>query len=403
MEEKTCYYCGTRYPKDKECCPLCGQKETIAEEIDEIPADFKPTVQSSLPEEETYSVPRRRRKKRKNLFATLLCVILALSVIACTLWILHTIGILSFRPAPTDDTSLNLPVETDNMPENPPITAILAEPENIHFSAAGQKKRLHISYVSEDSSAADPAVPITYLSADPAVAFVSEDGEVTAVAEGETTITAQYAQFTAECSVICDFDEIEPAAPDTTEDPSRGEADGDPSNEPPAESTQEVSLSTTDFTLFSAGEKAKITVRNAPSGAETAWSSKNESIATVSGGVVTAVAPGTTTVTANVGGKTLSCIVRCRFSADSEPIVTQTSDGVSLSHEDVTLRRPDETFQIRLLSGDTGLSNVTWSTTNASVCTVDADGTVHAVGTGTAKIVAAYNGSSYSCIVRCSF
>ena len=412
MKEKTCYYCGTKYPYEEECCPVCGQKETVPEEIDEIPADLKPTAQPSQTEEEPVAVPRRRRKRGKNLLATLICILLALAVIACALWILNSIGILSFRPAPTDDSSLDLPVETTETSDIPQITGIKAIPDSMRFSAAGQKNRLLISFIPEEVTSGDPAVKTSFVSADPAVASVSEEGEVTAVAEGETTITAHYNDFTAECTVICMFGEITPEAPEVTDAQSESEANK-PEEEKPAEEKPEetkpdeapsdVSLSKTDFTLFSAGEKAKISVQNAPSGAVIVWSSKNDSIAAVSEGVVTAVAPGNTTITATVGGKTLSCIVRCRFEAGTQPIVTQTADGTALSHEDVTLRRSDETFKIRLLNGETAVSGVAWSSTNSAVCTVDADGTVHAVGAGTAKIIASYNGSSYSCIVRCGF
>ena len=43
------------------------------------------------------------------------------------------------------------------------------------------------------------------------------------------------------------------------------------------------------------------------------WSSDNSGVATVSNGVVTAVTPGTATITCTVDGQTLTCIVRCNF------------------------------------------------------------------------------------------
>ena len=409
MKEKTCYYCGTKYPAEEERCPLCDQKETEAEEIDEIPAELKPSAKPAQTEEEPVYRPRRR-KKNGNAFATILCIVLALAVVACALWILNSIGALSLiRETPADPSSLTLPVET----EKPSITSISATPEKMLFTAAGQKNLIQVAYLASDGSLADPLGQTAFTSENPEIATVSETGEVTAVAAGTATITVHYDTFSAVCEVTCAFDgvanvpEVTPdelAAPET-DDAAKPENDEEtkPETEETAETEPAFELSKSDFTLFSAGEKAKITASGVPEGAEVTWNSNNASVATVENGTVTAVGPGMTKVTATYNGETLSCIVRCRFAEDSAPVVTATEDGVSLSYEDVTLSKPDETFKISLLDGETKISGVTWSTSDSSVCFVDGDGTVHAVGSGTAKVIGSYNGIKYSCIVRCRF
>ena len=415
MEQKTCYYCGTKYPKDQDRCPLCGQQETEPEEIDEIPADLKPSAQAKQPDAEQEYRPRERKKKKKgNAFATILCILLALAVVCCALWIMNSIGMISiFRAPPQDDSSLTLPVE--ETPANA-LTGITVTPVKMQFTAAGQKNLLQVDYLMADGTPADPSVQATFESADPAIAVVSDRGEVTAVGNGTTTVTVLCDVYTATCEVNCDLEQgaVVPGAelpeqPEETPEANAAEKPEEQTEKPeetaePAESAEaEFTLSSEDFTLFSAGEKAKITANGVPSGAEVVWSSKDASVATVEDGTVTAVGPGLTKITATCAGQTVSCIVRCRFAAGEAPVVTATADGISISHEDVTLTSPGETFKIYLLLGESGLSGVSWSTSNSSVCSVDADGTVHANGSGMAKIVGSYNGNSYSCIVRCRF
>ena len=46
---------------------------------------------------------------------------------------------------------------------------------------------------------------------------------------------------------------------------------------------------------------------------------------------------------------------------------------------------------------------MTWASTDASVATVGADGTVTAVSKGTCRVTATVDGVTLKCIVRCSF
>lgn len=83
-----------------------------------------------------------------------------------------------------------------------------------------------------------------------------------------------------------------------------------------------LSLNKTDFTLFKSGESYQLSPIwvNGDSQPLT-WSSSNEAVATVSeNGTVTAVAPGTATITASQNGTQLSaqCVVRCNFKAEAD-------------------------------------------------------------------------------------
>ncbi len=111
------------------------------------------------------------------------------------------------------------------------------------------------------------------------------------------------------------------------------------------------------------------------------WTSSNPFVATVSeAGFVTALTPGTTTITVTTveGGKTAACEV-----AVSPVSVT----SVSLNKSELTLLPGDtETLSATVNPENAGNKNISWSSNNTSVATVDAAGKVTAMGVGTAII-----------------
>ncbi|MCI2058342.1 MAG: Ig-like domain-containing protein [Oscillibacter sp.] len=123
-------------------------------------------------------------------------------------------------------------------------------------------------------------------SEDDGVASVDKDGNVIAVSSGTVTVTVSDGSGKGECIVRIKG----------TGTPNAGSTAG------------AASLSQTDATI-KVGESFTLRVTGT-SPAE--WSSANAGIASVSGGKVTGVAKGQTTVTAAVDGKTLTCIVRVK-------------------------------------------------------------------------------------------
>ena len=110
------------------------------------------------------------------------------------------------------------------------------------------------------------------------------------------------------------------------------------------------------------------------------WSSSNTAVATVdANGKVTAVSVGTTTVTVTTkdGGKTATCAVT----------VTIPVTGVSLNKTELTLPAGSTETLIATVTPDNATNkNVTWSSSNPAVATVDSNGKVTAVSAGTATI-----------------
>ncbi len=113
------------------------------------------------------------------------------------------------------------------------------------------------------------------------------------------------------------------------------------------------------------------------------WSSSNNSVATVaSDGTVKAVKTGTATITCKTtdGGKTATC----KVTVNAPPIVPT---GVSLNKKASTLNiGGTEKLTTTITPSNPTNKNVTWTSSNTKVATVDKNGNVKAVAAGTATI-----------------
>lgn len=160
-----------------------------------------------------------------------------------------------------------------------------------------------------------------------------------------------------------------------------------------------VSLNKTSLTL-EVGESYTLVVTVSPSNAtdkSITWSSTNSSVASVSGGKVTAKSEGTTTITAEAhNGKTATCTVIVN---EPVPEVVEVT-SVSLNKTSLTLEIGEsETLTATVLPSNATDKSVTWTSSAQSVATV-ANGTVTAVGSGTATITATTsNGKTATCMV----
>lgn len=206
---------------------------------------------------------------------------------------------------------------------------------------------------------------VTWTSSNPGVATVDSTGKVTAVAAGSTTITVKTTdgEFTATCTVSV-----------TAKVAVTG-----------------VSVSPTSKTL-NKGETVTLTATVSPSTAtnkNVTWSSNNTSIATVdSEGKVTGIAAGTATITVTTadGGKTATSTI----TVNPTPV-----SGVSLDQPAITLKvGASQTLVATVTPEDADNKDVTWSSSNTSVATVDSTGKVTAVAEGNATVTATSKGDS---------
>ena len=148
------------------------------------------------------------------------------------------------------------------------------------------------------------------------------------------------------------------------------------------------------------GESTTLKATVAPDNATNktvAWTSSDESVATVGGGNVIGVSKGTATITATTSnGKKATCKVTV---TENTSIVKPT--GITLDKTSLELMA-GATGQITATVKPTNATNktVTWTTDNSAVATVNSSGTVTAVKEGSATITAStFNGFTASCTV----
>ena len=207
---------------------------------------------------------------------------------------------------------------------------------------------------------------VTWASSNSAVATVSTSGLVTTVAVGVTTITAT-SEGRSGGTVL-----TVTAVPVATVSVSLAAATVN------AGSTTQATAATRDA------------ANNVLSGRAIAWSSSNTAVAAVStGGLVTALAVGTATITGSSEGQSGSAL----FTVTAVPVATV---SVSLAANSVTA---GGTTQATAATRD-ALNNVltgravTWSSSNTAVSTVNSSGLVTTLATGTATITATSEGQS---------
>ena len=202
-------------------------------------------------------------------------------------------------------------------------------------------------------------ITVTWESSDKNVATVDENGNITAIAEGETTITATTAgkngvgSATETCTVTV---------------------------------TKKSEIPATDIKLDADKKELVVedsfilTATTTPASKTVIWTSSNDEIATVENGVVTAKKAGTVTITATVDNETTEDVTAtCTVTVVEQIELNKTALELKVN-EITTLEATKK------VPSDT---TVTWSTSDAEVATVDAQtGEVTAVGKGTATITA---------------
>ena len=239
-----------------------------------------------------------------------------------------------------------------------PVTSVTLDNTSLDL-VKGQEATLVATVKPDDAT--DKIV--TWSTSDASVATV-ENGKIKAVGGGKATITAKAGDQSATCT-------INVTVP-----------------------VSFVTLSSTTLALVE-GDESTLSATVAPEDATdktVTWSSSNEAIATVTGGKVVAVAPGTATITAKAGDKSATCKVT--VAKKVIPVESVTLDKTTLE----MVEGDETTLSATVKPDDATDKTVTWSTSNAAVATV-ADGKVVAVATGTTTITAKAGEKSATCAV----
>lgn len=204
---------------------------------------------------------------------------------------------------------------------------------------------------------------VTYTSSNEAVATVSSKGVITAVKGGTATITVKSKENnkTAKCKV-------------TVNEPVTG-----------------VTLSKAEDTLF-VGAKLTLKATVAPEDAynkAVKWYTSDKTVASVDqNGKVTAVAPGTATITVKTTDGS--------FKATCKVTVLRKAEKVELSHSSIVINK-GTTFTLteKVLPEDSHNKNVTWKSSDENIAVVN-NGTVSGINRGEAVITVTTEDGSFT-------
>ena len=236
------------------------------------------------------------------------------------------------------------------------VESITLEPTSLVL-VEGNSQQLIATVLPTFASTKD----LKWSSSAPDIATVSATGLVTALKSGNCVITAAAVDgsgVTATCSVT------------VTENP-----------------VTSVTLNRSTATL-KATETVQLSGSVLPANASNknlVWTTSDENIATVSeSGIVTAVAVGEVTITAT-SQSTPDISATCQVSVVPTPVAS-----ITLSQTSVSLKATEMVSLTATVAPETAtIKNVTWTSDNPKVATVDENGVITAVAVGEAVITAA--------------
>ena len=243
--------------------------------------------------------------------------------------------------------------------------SIVIAPMEATLMSLGAKVQLTATVLDGNGQPVAGAV-VTWQSSDELVATVSVQGLVTAVTNGVTRVTATSGSATSGIDVTV------------------------------MQSAVSIVIAPMEATLMSLGATVQLeaTVLDGNgqpvAGAVVTWQSSDEAVATVSAeGLVTAVMNGVTRIWATSGSAMSSIAVK----------VMQSAGSIVIASEEATLMSLGATLQLEatVLDGNgqpVAGAVVMWSSGDALVATVNADGLVTAVGNGVVRITATSGSAS---------
>ena len=316
MAMKICSKCGEKFSDTYKKCPFCAEKEALDKG-------------KRLQKRPTKNGGRRAGTTDKENALTLILLVIMLVLAGILLWLLFGGGSDdTVEPgtssevgssSETTDPGTTDPGTTDpstggssTMPSDPVVDPKPLEPTADEIKQLPQTLKLNKEDYTTNVGDADVKLKVgdgsgvyTWVSADPAIASVDANGKVTAIANGTTKVYATDGVGMGVCIVRVKGGSapVRPSEPTNPTTPTTPTTPTDPS-------AANAKINKTDMTL-AVGELYPLKISNY-SGTVT-WSVGDSSIASVNtDGTVKALKSGRTTVTAKVGDRTLSCIVRVK-------------------------------------------------------------------------------------------
>ena len=207
---------------------------------------------------------------------------------------------------------------------------------------------------------------VTWTSSKHSVATVANDGTVTAIAEGQSTITANAGGKFATCQVTV----------------TKGFV-----------AVTSITLNKESMTLVKGAVETMVAIVKPDDATDktVTWGSSNNGIASVdNNGKVAAVGGGMAVITAKSGNQTATCSVT----------VTVPVESVSLDREELTLEEEGTATLVATVKPEDATSkNVEWTSSNTQVATVGENGTITAIKEGKTTITARVEDKQATCTV----
>ena len=205
----------------------------------------------------------------------------------------------------------------------------------------------------------NPQKAVTWTSSDPKVLYVSLGGKVTAVGSGSATVTASVGGASVAKTITVT------------------------AAEEPKDTVTSITLNKYSLTLYvgEMGEQLAATILPEGSTASVVWQSSNPNVATVTEkGLVQAVTPGTSVITATAGGRHVSCIV-------SVLAARVRVTGVSFDETEHKIPvRGTAKLTATIAPADATVKTLVWTSDDPGIASVSRTGIVTAVSVGTTKI-----------------
>ena len=255
---------------------------------------------------------------------------------------------------------------------------ITVDPNVIDITSVTLNKKTLALYIGDKESLSVTIAPldatdqtVTWRSGNEAIATVSNTGQVEALTEGTTTITATAGGKSDNCTVTVSKRIVPIISITLNKDAS----------------TLKIDATETLIATVAPVDATDKTI---------SWTSNKPGVATVDGtGKVSAIAEGTATITAAAGGKTASCSITVSISPDITDVESVTLDKKTLS----LITGDNGTLSATIAPTNATNKTVTWISGNESIATVSSSGEVTAKAEGTTTITATAGGKSDNCVV----
>lgn len=396
MEKVICDVCGVAYPATAAQCPVCGcasseSAQTSAGDTVQVEEETTTTVVAAAGKGGHFSKSnvRKRMKASKaqapedapeppqknqepdydddydddydqddvddeptsNRGLIVVVVLLLLAIIAVSSYIvIKHFGILD-QPSGIDTTNpsgITLPTDDPADSSNPSDSVDPSDPADpsdpsISIPCTGIEVTPSVNLMEKDGSVSlsfsvepiDTTDTIRFASSNTDVATVDSTGRVTAVGNGEATITITCGSIVKTCKVTCDIDDT-PDVPVVPEKHYYLKLNGTNPNYPTGEYSCEASFKTGNSFSLKIVDEDGVAV-------DVVWTASKPENVVITGNTIKLYKPGSVTISATHNGVTYSCLAR--VTGEAIDIPTENPDDPEKPDDPV---KPEATYFLRL-------------------------------------------------------